>query len=166
MRKYGIENFHIELIEETDIPEEKEVYWIEYYGSFKNGYNATLGGDGKKYIDYDLVVKTYQELNNIKKVSEILKIDEGHISKILKLKQIKIRTSKEVLKEITQKPVGMFDINSGELILSFSALADAAQYLINNHRTKSTKIKGIIAHISHVCNGKRRTAYGYVWKHL
>lgn len=47
MRKYGIEHFHIELIEETDNPEEREKYWIEQKQSFKNGYNATLGGDGK-----------------------------------------------------------------------------------------------------------------------
>ena len=52
MNKYGIEHFHIELIEETDNPEEREIYWIEKLGSFKNGYNATLGGDGKKYLDY------------------------------------------------------------------------------------------------------------------
>ena len=51
-------------IEETDNPEEREKYWIEYYGSFKNGYNATVGGDGKPYIDYDLVVATYRELKN------------------------------------------------------------------------------------------------------
>ena len=59
MRKYGIEHFHIELIEETDNPEEREVYWIEQKQSFKYGYNATMGGDGQKYIDYDLVVATY-----------------------------------------------------------------------------------------------------------
>ena len=29
MRKYGIEHFHIELIEETQEPEEREIYWIE-----------------------------------------------------------------------------------------------------------------------------------------
>ena len=40
MRKYGIEHFHIELIEETDIPEEREKYWIEEKQSFKFG-NAT-----------------------------------------------------------------------------------------------------------------------------
>lgn len=61
MRKYGIEHFHIEQIEETDKPEEREIYWINFYNSYKNGYNATLGGDGKKYIDYDLVCKVYQE---------------------------------------------------------------------------------------------------------
>ena len=43
MHKYGTEHFHIEQIEETDTPEEREKYWIEYYGSFKYGYNATIG---------------------------------------------------------------------------------------------------------------------------
>jgi hypothetical protein len=35
MRKYGIDHFHIELIEETNNPEERERYWIEQYRSFK-----------------------------------------------------------------------------------------------------------------------------------
>ena len=64
MKKYGKENFHIELIEETNNPEDREKYWIEYFSSFKNGYNATLGGDGKPYLDYDLVIATYKELKN------------------------------------------------------------------------------------------------------
>ena len=29
IRKYGIEHFHIELLEETEIPEEREIYWIK-----------------------------------------------------------------------------------------------------------------------------------------
>lgn len=50
MRKYGIENFHIEVIEEC--PEEKlderERYWIQQYNSTdKNyGYNKSFGGEG------------------------------------------------------------------------------------------------------------------------
>lgn len=49
LRKYGIENFSIKLIEEVDddFLGEREIYWITYYNSYKNGYNATLGGDGK-----------------------------------------------------------------------------------------------------------------------
>ena len=166
MRKYGIENFHIELVEETDNPEERETYWIEYYGSFKNGYNLTLGGDGKKYIDYDLVVKTYQEIQNIRETARILKIDEGHASKILKIKNISTKTSQEILKEQTQKPVGMIDLNNNNLLNSFSSLADAAKYLIENNKTTSTNFKGIASHIGKVCNGKRGTAYGYKWKFL
>ena len=48
MRKYGLSNFTIEVIEETNNPEEREAFWIEQKGSFKHGYNATVGGDGKK----------------------------------------------------------------------------------------------------------------------
>ena len=61
MNKYGIENFKIEEIEQCneDIVNDREKYWIEYYGSFKKGYNATLGGDGKAYLDRKLLIKTY-----------------------------------------------------------------------------------------------------------
>lgn len=44
MKKYGIQHFSIELIEETNNPEEREKFWIKQYNSYKNGYNATLGG--------------------------------------------------------------------------------------------------------------------------
>ena len=74
MKKYGEEHFHISLIEETDNPNEREKYWIETYGSFKNGYNATTGGDGQSYLDYDLIVDTYKELQNQKEVAQKLKI--------------------------------------------------------------------------------------------
>lgn len=164
MRKYGTEHFSIDLIEETNDPEEREVYWIEFYGSFKNGYNATIGGDGKPYIDYDLVVKTYLECKSVKKTAEILNIDKGHTSKILKIKQVSVKSSDEVLKEQTQKAVGLFDNN--EMLISFSSLTDAAKYLIENNKTSSSNIRGVISHISQVCNNKRKTAYGYVWKFL
>jgi group I intron endonuclease len=49
IRKYGENNFIIEKIDEADSKEllnEKEKYWINFYDSFKSGYNSTLGGDG------------------------------------------------------------------------------------------------------------------------
>lgn len=47
MRKYGIENFKFEVIEECDAQElnNREKYWIQYYDSYHNGYNETCGGD-------------------------------------------------------------------------------------------------------------------------
>jgi group I intron endonuclease len=46
--KYGIENFNFEVLEECDrsLLQKREIYWIEYYNTFKNGYNMTPGGDG------------------------------------------------------------------------------------------------------------------------
>ena len=45
--KHGIENFSFEVIEECDKEEldVREEYWISYYDSYKNGYNATVGGE-------------------------------------------------------------------------------------------------------------------------
>ena len=50
LRKYGIDNFTYEVIEECDetLLNERERYWISFYNSTdKNiGYNMTIGGDG------------------------------------------------------------------------------------------------------------------------
>lgn len=45
-RKYGIENFDFEILEEVipDNLDEKEIYYIKKYDSFNNGYNQTSGG--------------------------------------------------------------------------------------------------------------------------
>ena len=47
-RKYGIENFDFSIIEECSTQElnSREEYWINYYDSYYNGYNETVGGDG------------------------------------------------------------------------------------------------------------------------
>lgn len=49
IRKYGLDNFTFELIEELSdysISSEREKYYINLYDSYYNGYNDTLGGDG------------------------------------------------------------------------------------------------------------------------
>ena len=46
-RKYGLEYFSFEILEECKIEElnEREIYYIQAFNSFYNGYNQTLGGD-------------------------------------------------------------------------------------------------------------------------
>lgn len=49
-RKYGLENFSFEVIEEIQddtLLNEREKHWIKFYHSYgSTGYNATEGGDG------------------------------------------------------------------------------------------------------------------------
>ena len=51
IRKYGIENFISEIIEEVDntLLNEREIYWIDFYNTYHMGYNQTLGGDSSGY---------------------------------------------------------------------------------------------------------------------
>ena len=154
MRKYGVEHFHIELLEETDNPEEREKYWIEQKHSYENGYNATKGGDGKSYLDYDLIVSTYQRLQNIAKTAKELECDSGHISKILKEKGIKVLSTQEVMIQGHGQEVEPYDLE-GNFIQSFPSFAAAGRFL---KKTRSSQ------HIQECAIGKRKTAYGYVWK--
>lgn len=67
-RKYGYENFDYEILENCLVSEldEKEIYWIEQYNSYKNGYNLTKGGNSptSKKIDEEMlnkITKTLEE---------------------------------------------------------------------------------------------------------
>lgn len=46
IRKYSLENFSFEVLEECLVSQldEREVYWIAYYNTFFNGYNQGPGG--------------------------------------------------------------------------------------------------------------------------
>ena len=165
MKKYGIENFSIEEIEQLETPqqaEEREKYWIEYYGSFKNGYNATVGGDGKTYIDYDLVVATYKQLKNQKEVALKLGISQDSVHDILVLKEQLIIPQKEIAQVKFGKYVDMFDL-SNNYLRSFKSIWEAANFMVENKLTgcKNSTIK---QHISEVCKGRRKTAAKYIWR--
>ena len=48
--KYGEESFRFDILEKCDIDklDEREIYWIQKYDSYNNGYNQTMGGDGNR----------------------------------------------------------------------------------------------------------------------
>lgn len=66
MKKYGSQNFNIELIDTAETTEEmfnKEKEYIKKYDSYYNGYNLTLGGEGVKKLELDEQYLAEQYLN-------------------------------------------------------------------------------------------------------
>lgn len=161
MKKYGIENFSVETLEETEEPEEREKYWIEYFGSFKNGYNATIGGDGKPYIDRDLVIATYNEVLNCREVARRLNISKDSVADILKERNVEIIPSWEVTARKTRKVVNQYSLDD-EYIRTFPSIQEAARFLEKENLAKTEK--SAANNVSLTCHGRCKTAYGFKWK--
>lgn len=157
INKYGIENFHIELIEETNNPEEREKYWIEYYSSFKYGYNATKGGDGKAYVDVDIILKLWNEGKNNREISEITGYDSKTIKNHLENSGITVGERRKRGFTKQSKPVAMLNKKIEEILRVFSSTQETERFL---------QKPGSKRHVYEVCNGKRKTAYGYKWKYI
>lgn len=70
-RKYGIDCFDYEIIEECKKEKlnEREMYWIKHYRSYvkENGYNMTIGGDNTSYHHqrpiYQIDIETKRIIN-------------------------------------------------------------------------------------------------------
>jgi group I intron endonuclease len=75
IRKYGIENFKIELLEECDISNiyEREKYYINEYKTYDNGLNSTYGGEGCLGYTHSKEIR--------KKISDIIKDGRSHKGK-------------------------------------------------------------------------------------
>jgi group I intron endonuclease len=95
IQKYGIESFNFEILEtfknkNNDKLNQREIYWIEKYNSFKKGYNLTKGGKnfnitpkkGSNHYKYDPT--EYKFYNTITK-----EIIETTLNKFCKKKIIK-----------------------------------------------------------------------------
>lgn len=83
INEYGAEKFHISIIEKCndDVLFEREKFWIEQYGSYLDGYNATYGGQGKPCVDYDMIVHTYMRCNQINETAKTLGIDPDTVKR-------------------------------------------------------------------------------------
>lgn len=68
--KYGINNFIFEIIEECN-PEqldERERFWIEYFNSYKNGYNRTTGGHSLQGEEHPRAILTKEQVWEIREL--------------------------------------------------------------------------------------------------
>lgn len=161
MRKYGIENFYVFLLEETEISnlEEREQFWINELDTYKNGYNATRGGDGKILYDYTLFLQDYSNGLLVKEIAQKYNCDEQTVRHGLNTCGI---TGKD--NAINQRKHTIIQKDKqGNIISYFESQNDAARYLIEQGHKGSKS--SICTNIGRVLKGKRKTAEGYIWEY-
>lgn len=169
--KYGVNNFSLETIEECNnsILSDRESYWIEYYNTYKKGYNATLGGDGKQYIDEGKVIKLYTVNLNVTKTAKQLNISSDTVRQILKSNHINIKPSQTINKEkfliLDNISICMFDRN-GRCLQIFKNMQDAMNFIKIHQLCKDgTSDRRIRNCIKKVLDKNRKTAYGHIWEY-
>ena len=133
--KYGIENFICEEIEEVpnDKLDEREKYWIEYYDSYFNGYNSTLGGRTTQLYNWDTddIIEKYMILKSARAVAKEIGCDHSTIDRILNENGVKRFTPSQ------QQSKPLYFKKKDE-IHHFETTREAAEWLIENDITKMT----------------------------
>jgi len=180
-------------IEDDDIDQlkdrlnELEMYYIKKYDTFNNGYNSTEGGyngklseETKQKISDSLKGRpmselTYQKLcltgyahteESKKKISDKAKeryqdlanhpMYGKHHTEESKQKISESRKGKCKGSENGKSKAILCYTKSGEFVRKFDSQSDALEWLGKDRRDN--------AMLSRCCNGKAKTAYGYVWK--
>ncbi len=155
--KYGIENFQCEMIEEVSNEnlDEREKYWIDYYDSYFNGYNATLGGRATPLYNWDVddIIEKYLILKSARKVAEALGCDHSSIDKILNENGVPRFT---LAQQLSQPVLFIKDKQT----LRFNTTTEAAEYFINSGISKRTNIKSLRSDISQRARGNQ-TLFGF-----
>lgn len=182
IKNFGIENFTFEILELCHDKEEmilKEEYWIQFYDSFKNGYNQNSGGDNveqatnitkKNIYQYNLkgeFIKAYDSLSEAERQTGI---DNGLISRAAKTNgrtkdfqwryefQDKIAPYKRHMGKALEKNRGACKkvrqySKDLRFIKEFPSIGEASRETGINRSS-----------IGEVCAQKRKTAGGYIWK--
>lgn len=159
---YGIENFQIETLEECDesILDDREKYWIDYYDSFKNGYNNTYGGRGNNFImtdKSDVVLQLWEDGLTINKIIEKTSLNVETVRSYLNKNGI----TKEQIRERANyyiglsksRPVLQYDLD-GNFIKEWNTAVEAANTLNLNSK-----------YITSTCRGHQKTYSGMKWKY-
>lgn len=191
LRKYGQENFKIELLEDNIDKQQigdKETYYINLYDTYNNGYNMTLGGAGTSgYKHPKGFVKTYIDkiitLERNAKISQSLKgksFTQSHKTNLsismkefhkthdnsFKGKHHTQHTKDLIGAKNTKHQVLMLDKLTNEVLQEFDNAMKAAKWIIKSQSraTKADTIRGaIVRHCMGIADCQ--TAYGYKWQY-
>ena len=162
INKYGKEHFSISVLEECPLNnlDTREIYWISQLKTYHNGYNATIGGDGKQLYDYNIFIIDFTNGMSIRDISKKYNCDIDTVSKAISkagLDTNENRTKKQshVVQQITL---------DGIILNTFNSCREAARYIKELNPTLSGSIKSIGNCISRVANGQTSQAYNYLWR--
>ena len=132
----GIDNFLFEVIEETTVDklDEREIYWIQYYDTYYNGYNHTLGGNGNVRLDYNKIRELWKQGLTSKEIAPIIGSSIDTINQALTNLGITTEEKRERSKELIKNSFAAYKRNvlkinmeTNEVVEIFDSVSAAAK---------------------------------------
>ena len=178
IRKYGWDNFLIEIIEKINVKglDKKEKFWINFYKSCNINIGYNLLSEGKTWRNFKHSKKTKKKMSEVKKnyyknhcnpmfgkhhkKETKRKISETRIRKGIKLspeiiKQIALkRKGKPLL--LTRKSILQINLHTGKIIKEWKGVRKTNRFF---------KSSSSGSNISNVLRGQTKSAYGFFWKY-
>ena len=168
IRKYGIDSFIFEIIEECDETQlnEREKYWIKYYNTFifndnSCGYNMTIGGEythNQLLYDIKWIKQLWDEGKTQAEIINITGYRTQTITRYLDYLNIPVDIRRRRGSLYKAKIIQQFSLDNN-LIKEYSSVGEAVREL------RKIYPKAATSNVSYACNGKLKTAYGYKWKY-
>ena len=132
IRKYGVDNFicyEVDKAQSKNELSELEIHYIHHFGTLKNGYNCTIGGDGVKYDDSVEVLLNKRQEHFVRYVEKENKksidINNGAnmvVSIVLNLVKMLLESNQKQDKRIVAHQILKLKTDLLKTVLSFGVL--------------------------------------------
>lgn len=139
IRKYGLENFTFEVLQDNietyEQLDKAEIYWIDFYNSFIKGYNETFGGQQyHKILPNKEIIEDYYKTRSARKTALNFGIDHSTVDDILNQNNIPRFTFR-------QSTGQRIKISKESFEKEFDSVKDCAEWFVNNKICKTTKVE-------------------------
>lgn len=179
IKKYGIDNFSFEILEtfETEnreLMDAREQYWIQYYDSYHNGYNNTIGGElhqGRAKLTKQDVIDIRTRYKNLERCMVVYEDYKDRINRTGFNKIWKGETWKNIMPEIyTQERINFHKNHTGNFG-DYNGRAKLTEQDVINIRTRAKNNEPLLQiYEDYKDKVKYKSIYnivmGYCWKHI
>ena len=173
----GREHFNVEEIEKVprELLNEREQYWINYYDSFHNGYNRTLGGEGNLIYTSEEINKALDMYYNdvsLKEIQEKYGLRYSTLHKYRKMLNLPKRKVTEhelqasilnVKKATEAKQIPIENITLQRI---YSSKKEALCDMIEQGYSKAKDWHNIRAPLDKALRGEQKTFLNFEWRYI
>ena len=173
----GREHFNVEEIEKVprELLNEREQYWINYYDSFYNGYNRTLGGEGDLIHPSEEINKALDMYYNGASMTEIQEKYGLHHSTLHKYRKMLNLPKRKVTEHELQSSIlnvkkateaNQIPIENITLQRIYSSKKEALCDMIEQGYSKAKDWHNIRASLDKALSGEQDTFLNFKWRYI